>query len=101
MSFDDIFDIADDIIFDTTGVDATFTPSVGDAVECKVNFVTGRVNEPYTDSKVWGTDKTVEAILDIIGKEPDKGETFTINLVVYTVQKVIANDGRFVTVAVK
>ena len=101
MSFDDVFDIADDLIFDACGVDATFTPTVGDAVECKVNFVIDTSDEPYTESKVWGSNKTIEAILDVIGKEPDKGETFTINFVVYTVQKVIANDGRFVTVAVK
>jgi len=101
MSTEDTFDTATEDIFNLLGVDGIFTPNIGDTVECKVHLVTGIVNEPYTDSKVWGTDKTVEAILDVIGKEPDKDETFTIGGVVYTVCTVIANDGRFVTVTVK
>ena len=101
MSIEDIFDTAITDIFNLLGVDGIFTPNIGDAVECKVNLIIGTANEPYTESKVWGSDKSIEAILSVIGKEPDNGETFTIDEVVYVVKKVTANDGRFVTVAVK
>jgi len=102
MSIEDIFDTAAEDIFDTLGVDATFTPSIGDPVEdIKVNLMRDTDFEPSSSLQTWGSNIIIEAILDDLGKEPDKDETFTINLIVYTVQSVLENDGRFVRVMVK
>jgi len=97
-------DTADDEIFNRLGKAATYTPSSGSPVSCMVDYLISTDLQPSGyDAVVWQTSKTIEAILDVIGKEPDAGETFTITLTgeVLTVKKVIKNDGRFVTVAVK
>lgn len=104
---EEIFNQAAEDIFDKQGVAATYTPSIGDPVVCQVNVVRGIDLEPQGfDSQVWGSGITLEAVLSVIGKEPDTDETFTITEgdyedTVYTVLTVLENDGRFVKVAVK
>lgn len=104
MTADEIFDKAAVDIFNAGGTLSTFTPSVGAAVDCYVDLLHEVEFEPVgIDAQVWGNVKTIEAVLAVIGKEPDTNETFTVPKggTVYTVQTVIKNDGRFVTVTVK
>ena len=102
MSIEDTFDTVAENIFRTIGVLAIYTPSVGDPVpDIYVNLVRGTDPEPENYTKVWGQNITIEAILSDLGKEPNMGETFTISEVVYTVQTVEENDGRFVKMVVK
>lgn len=102
MTADDIFDQAAENLFDQMGRDAIFTPVMGDPVNCRVNLERDVDLEPHGfDSQIWGRGVTIEAILSVLGKEPDKGETFTVRETVYEVMTVQENDGRFVKVVVK
>lgn len=104
---EEIFDQAAEDIFDKEGVAALYTPSVGDPVICQVDVERDVDLEPAGfESQIWGRGVTIEAILSVLGKEPNTGETFKItegNYIntVYTVQTVLENDGRFVKVVVK
>jgi len=102
MTAEGIFDQAAEDIFNQIGQDAVFTPSAGDPVACKVNIERDVDLEPHGyDSQVWGRGITIEAILSILGKEPDQDENFTVEETEYTVQTVQENDGRFVKMVVK
>lgn len=102
MSEEDTFDEIGEDLFDDLGVDATFTPSVGDPVSCKVNLEIGVDLQPGgLDAQVWRSETTIEYRLAEVGKEADRDETFTVGGTVYTVKDVVENDGRFVKVNVK
>jgi len=97
-----IFDQAATDVFDTMGVDATFTPSVGDPVSCKAVLDKDVEMQPSGyDAQVYAMGNTIEYLLDEVGKEADRGETFLIGSDTWTVQSVSRNDGRFVKVIVK
>ena len=99
---EEIFDQAAEDIFNQMGQDAIYTPNAGYPVECKINLERDVDLEPHGfDSQVWGRGITIEAILSVLGKEPDSGETFMVGETVYKVQTVQANDGRFVKMVVK
>ena len=90
-----------DVLFDQLGVDATFTPSAGDPVSLKINFKSVLVMQPTGyETRSWQGEKSIEFILADIGREPNRGEVFEVDETDYTVQAVIANDGRFCQVAV-
>ena len=89
-------------IFNTIGDDAIFTPAGGAPVDCKVDLVTEVDSQPHQFSTTaWAQGKTIEAILSVIGKEPDRGDIFTIDGTDYTVEAVVENDGYCVKVVVK
>jgi hypothetical protein len=97
-------ELAEDLFNDEDlTVEADFTPSVGDPVTgIRVNLVRAIEDQPGSlDAQVWGTETTIEYLLDDIGREVDEDEVFTINETDYTVTRVMENDGRFVKVAVK
>jgi len=54
-------------------------------------------------TQVTGQSITVEAALSDLGKEPDRGETFTLTTggTVYTVLSVVENDGHTIKVLVR
>lgn len=98
-------------VFDQAAIDirkamfeytATFTPAVGDAVsDIKVNLITGTEYQPGSiEAQVWGSEKTIEYLLDDIGREVNRDETFLIGTTTYTVQGIQENDGRFVKAVV-
>jgi hypothetical protein len=88
-------------IFVAAGEDAVFYPSVGDSVECKIFIDFDVMLQPAgVETQVWQQGTTIEALLSVIGKEPDRGETFIYDGTTYTVQAVIANDGLTVKVQV-
>ncbi|MBW2342509.1 MAG: hypothetical protein JRF53_00590 [Deltaproteobacteria bacterium] len=102
MTAEEIFDKAEERIFDRLGKDAVFTPAVGDPVSCKVNLEKGSDFQPGgLDAQVWGSETSIEYRLAEVGKEADRDEVFTVGGTDYTVKDVMENDGRFVKVAVK
>lgn len=96
------FDNAAYNLFSRIGRDAVYQPVTGSPVDCKIVIGRDVGLEPLgLSAQVWGRDITIEAILSVLGKEPDTQETFTVDAIVYEVQTVQENDGRFVTVVVK
>ena len=101
MSEEAAFDTMADDLFDQFGVDATFTPAAGDPVALKVFFKSALAMQPTSyETRSWQGEISIEFVLDDLGREPNRGETFTYNSTVYTVQGVVENNGRFCTVVV-
>lgn len=101
MSFIEALHTAAADILNTIGVDAVFTSAAGD-VDCKVDIVKDVDFEPFgVEAQVWGKGITAEAILSVIGKEPDRGDTFMANGTAYTVQSIRENDSLTVVCVVK
>lgn len=97
-------ELAEDLFNDEDlTVVADFTPSGGSPVEdIRVNLMRAVEDQPGAlDAQVWGTDTTIEYLLDDIGSEANEGDVFTIDGTDYTVTRVLQNDGRFVKVGVK
>ena len=90
-----------DTLFDALGEDATFTPAAGNPVSLKVVLRNELAMQPTGyESRAWQGEKSIEFILADLGREPNRGERFTVEETTYTVQGATANDGRFCTVAV-
>ncbi len=83
-------------IFDAAGEDAVFTPATGAAIPCKVFIDFNVMLQPAgVETQVWQRGTTIEALLSVIGCEPNRGETFTMDgtAYTYTVQAILENDG--------
>lgn len=83
---------------------ATYQPSAGAAVPDVPVIIEKFIDlQPAGfDSRVISQSITIEAALADLGKEPDKGETFTTATgTVYTVLSPIENDGHTVKVQVR
>ncbi len=88
-------------MFDAAGEDAVFTPEAGAAIPCKVFPEFNVQLQPAgADAQVWQRGTTIEALLSVLGREPNRGETFTMDGIVYTVQAPLENDGLTVKVVV-
>lgn len=98
-------------MFDAAGEDATFTPATGDPVTCKAFIDFDVTLEPTGfDGQIQQTETIIEVLLNgdedapdgiSISRAPVKGETITIDAVVYTVAKIIGNDHFTAKLAVK
>lgn len=85
-------------------VRATYQPATGDPIpDIQIHIDKSIDLQPAGfDSRVVGQTITIEAVLADLGKEPDRGETFTTEAgVVYTVLSIVENDGHTVKAAVK
>ncbi len=97
-----IFDNAASNLFNRIGRDAVYQPVTGNPVNCKVVIERDVDLEPLgLNAQVWGKGITIEAVISVLGKEPDAEETFTADGIVHEILTVKENDGRFVTVIVK
>ena len=86
---------------DTDAVTATYTPSSGPTKSCAIMIEKGNLEQPSGFvSAVSVQGITIEAALDDLGKEPDRGENFTVGSTVYTVLSVQENDGHTVKLQV-
>ena len=88
-------------MFATMGEAATFTPATGAAVTCYVLLSIAVDMQPDLDTQSWMTGKTIECLFADIGRTPERGETFVVDSVTYTVASIIENDGLTVKMAVK
>jgi hypothetical protein len=101
MSEEATFDEMGEDLFDALGVDATFTPAAGDPIPLKVDFKNDIALQPTGyETRSWQGEKTIEFVLDEIGREPNRGEKFEIDGTDYTVQSIVENSGRFCKVTV-
>jgi hypothetical protein len=93
----EIFDnVADDVMTSIGEYSAIFTPAIGDPVTLTVDMSTGIEYQPGSiEAQVSGNERIIEYVLDDIGREVNRDETFTIDSTVYTVQGIQENDGRF------
>jgi len=85
-------------IFDAAGEDAVFTPATGDSIPCKVFIDFNVMLQPSgVETQVWQQGTTIEALLSVLTREPNRGETFTLDIpsddTIYTVQAILENDG--------
>jgi len=80
---------------------ATYTPSTGYPVTLRVKLssVTNMQPDGFT-TQTWPTMTILECLPSAAGKEPNRGETFTVGTTVYTVESVLENDGIFCKLAV-
>lgn len=93
---EDLFDTFDDI------VDATYTPTIGDPVSCRIHIEQQLDPQPLGyESQAWASRLTIEYRLDEVGQQANRGDIFTTDSVDYEVQSVIEGDQRFCKVAVK
>jgi len=80
---------------------AVYTPTAGDAVSCSVFLDYDVAIQPLDyDARVVEVGTTIEALFSDVG-EPEKGSTFSINSVTYTVVRIQDNDKVFVKMVVK
>jgi len=93
--------------FSARGEDAVFTPATGDPIPCKIFISFNVALQPNgVETQVWQQGTTIEAFLVdptpngtgvAIGREPNRDETFTLDIpsndTVYTVQAILENDG--------
>ena len=94
-------------IFLAAGETAVFTPATGSPVSCYV-FINFNVElQPSgMEVQVWERGTVIEALLTdsgegaATGREPARGETFTVAGTVYTVKAILENDGLTVKVTV-
>lgn len=81
-------------IFDAAGEDAVFTPTTGAPIPCKVFIDFSVMLQPSgVEAQAWERGTTIEALLSVIGREPNRGETFTVDSIVYTVKAILEDDG--------
>lgn len=82
-------------IFTSEGEEAVFTPAAGDPVDCHVFIDFNVMLQPAgVEVQVWQQGTTIETVFSEIGREPNRGETFTLaGGIVYTVQAILENDG--------
>jgi hypothetical protein len=94
MGLRDVFAEALPDMFNSAGEAAVFTPEVGDPIDCMVFIDFNVMLQPSgVEVQVWQRGTTIEALLSEIGREPNRGETFTVDSVDYTVQAILENDG--------
>jgi len=81
--------------------DAVYHPSSGDPVALRIHVRREQQLQPdgFT-AEVQALATTVEAILEDLGKEPERGETFETPGETFTVKGIVSNDGKAVKVVV-
>lgn len=81
-------------IFSALGDAATYTPAGGAAVSCTVDIKFNVMLQPAgIETQAWQRGTTIEAQLSEITSEPNRGDTFVVGGVTYTVQAILENDG--------
>jgi len=99
-----VFTDAMDDLAATLGETATYTPGDGGAAVSGVRVNLEDEVEGQPDGfggAAWTSVRTVECLLDELGQAPVDGDTFTIGTTVWTVGRIVENDGVFVKCAVK
>lgn len=88
-------------MFEVLGEEATFTPAGGDPVSCYIliDFDVDLQPDGFSTT-AWQRSTVIEAVLSVIGAEPNRGDIFTYKSTAYTVEKITSNDGLTVKVAV-
>jgi hypothetical protein len=89
-----------DISTNLGGVDAVFTPLVGDVSCFKVIFSEFSQSQPEGRAQTWLQGKTIDYSLSDLSREAEIGDVFVIAGISYAVVSVLTNDGYVVRVSV-
>jgi hypothetical protein len=89
-----------DISVNLGGVDAVFTPMVGDVSCFKVMLSEFSQSQPEGRAQTWLQGKTIDYSLSDLSREVEVGDVFVIAGISYTVLSVLTNDGYVVRVSV-
>lgn len=94
-------------MFEQIGEDATYKPSGGTSIDCKIFINFESSDMPLgLDGQFTGQTVSIEALLSddagigIGTSVPGKGDEFTYNGTTYTVKREISNDGQACKLAV-
>jgi len=84
------------------GESATFTPATGSPVPGVYVLIKEELLEQPGgyDTTNWAQKTTLRCLLADLPREPNRGETFTVDSTGYTVEQVLENDNRFVKMVV-
>mgnify|MGYP001320334884 CR=1 FL=1 len=81
-------------MIEAMGEAATYYPASLPAVPCHVFIEFDVLLQPAgLDSQVWEKGTTIEAALSVLGKVPERGETFVYGGSTYRVTGITKNDG--------
>jgi hypothetical protein len=90
-----------DIFGSALGEDGTYNPAGGTPVSCRLIVNRNVLMQPDgMTAMIYEKGTTIEAMLSVIGQEPNRGDTFTVGATTYTVQSIEQNDGYTVTAVV-
>ena len=112
MGMQAVFAAAFPAFFAQAGEPAIFTPASGDPIYCQVFIDFAVMLQPGgAEAQIWQQGTTIEALLSEIGREPDRGESFTVfsdeasrlagtGGTSYAVQAILESEGLFVKAVV-
>jgi len=101
MGFNDNFPGVFDRIFAQLGTLGTYTPLIGDAVECYVIVVhDAMVQLDGYETGVVTLGTIVKALVGDVGA-PSIGSTFVVGTATYTVKRIESNNNKVIQMAVK
>jgi hypothetical protein len=102
MTISAILDEAMTDLFDDAGEDATYTPLTGDPLPVKVWIQKDvELQPPDFNGQAVELKTVLECLLSQVLTVPQRGSTFLAGSTTYTVQSVLANDGRILKLVVK
>ena len=89
-----------DVLAKLGGVDAVFTPLIGEPLNLKVLFAESMQLQPSGMSQTWVQVTHIGYSLEDLPREAVVGETFTVDGTDYRVSAVSENDGYVIKVVV-
>ncbi len=97
MAVETLLDAAGLDVFDIMGQAAIFTPATGSTVSCQVVIDSAvKMQTEGQETQAWAGRFTIEGLISVLGREPNRDETFTVGATTYTVQTLLENnDERF------
>ncbi len=79
--------------FENHGRPAIFSPDGGTPVSCYIFVEYDAIIQPVGDAQSWFTGTVVEVCLSVIGQVPSRGDVFTCEGEVFTMESLVENDG--------
>jgi len=97
-----IFRRAGEDILTANAVDAVYTPDDGPDIPCRVHISRDPDRQPSGyGGQIYGPGLRLKALLHVLGKPPERGETFTVGDTAYKVEDTPGNNGIFITCTVR
>lgn len=89
-------------ILKMTGTDAVYKPNDGPEIPCRIHIShdLGRQPSGYS-GQVYGPGITIKALFNVLGKDPEQGETFEVGETIYRVEDTPENNRIFVMCTVR
>jgi hypothetical protein len=102
MSHQAILRKAGEDILNTAGADAVYTPNDGPEVPCRVHVLNDMDRQPSGyGGQIYGPGIALKALSHVLGKRPERGETFAVGEMTYQVEDTRESNGIFVVCSVR